>query len=104
MFIHALKFCFTVTATGVFTPGSIRRDAADLWRRIPVPVQQAYTKEYFDRVVNNMIKYSTCGVSYTAEPLSLHACISHFPLFYALFKWSWANVSNTNVSPILCDF
>jgi hypothetical protein len=101
MFICALKLCFTVTATGVFTPNSIRRDAAALWNEIPEPIQKDYTKEYFDRFIYNMIKYSTCGVSYTAEPLILHPCISHFPLFYALFKWSWANVSNMNVSPIL---
>jgi len=80
----------------VFTASSIRRDAAALWREIPEPIQRDYTKEYFDRFVNKMIKYSTCGVSYTAELL-----ITNFRLFYALFKWSWENVSNTNVSPIL---
>jgi hypothetical protein len=88
----------------VFTPSSIRRDAAALWREIPEPIQNDYTMEYFDRFVNKMIKYSTCGVSYTAESLISHACISHFPLYYALFKWSWANISNINVSPILCHF
>jgi len=84
MFICAMKLCFIVTATGVFTPSSIRRDAAALWKEIPEPIQKAYTKEYFDRFVNNMIKYSTCGVSYTAQLLILHPRISHFPLFYAL--------------------
>jgi hypothetical protein len=83
----------------VFTPNSIRRDAAALWKEIPEPIQRDYTKEYFDRSVHKMIKYSTCGVSFTAELL-----ITHFPLFYALFKWSSANVSNMNVSPILCHF
>lgn len=52
-----------VNATGVFTPSSIRRDAAALWREIPEPIQRDYTKEYFDRSVNKMIKYSTCGTT-----------------------------------------
>jgi len=52
-----------VNATGVFTPSSIRRDAAALWNEIPEPIQKDYTKEYFDRLVNNMIKYSTCGTT-----------------------------------------
>jgi hypothetical protein len=46
----------------VFTPSSIRRDAAALWNEMPEPIQKDYTKEYFDGFVNNMIKYSTCGV------------------------------------------
>jgi hypothetical protein len=58
-----LKICCCVTATGVFTPDSIRRDATALWKQIPEPVQVAYTKEYFDDLVNNMINYSTLGVS-----------------------------------------
>jgi hypothetical protein len=79
MFICALKLYSVVTATGVFTPSSIRRDAAALWNEIPEPIQKDYTKEYFDRFVNNMIKYSTYGVSYTAEPpyfTSLHFTFS----------------------------
>jgi len=104
MFICALKLCFIVTATGVFTPTSIRRDAAELWKKIPEPIQKDYKKEYFDRFVSKMIKYSTCGVSYTAEPLILHPCISHFPLLNALFKWFWANFGKKNFSPIFCHF
>ena len=100
MFICFLKLCFVVTATGVFTPSSIRRDAAALWKEIPEPIQKDYTKEYFDRFVNKMIKYSTCGVSYTAE-LSFHifhyfmqflnglgqmSVIQMFPQFYIIFR------------------
>jgi hypothetical protein len=59
-----LKTCFSVTATGIFTPSSIRRDAEALWEQIPESVQVAYTKEYFDGFVNNMIKYATSGVRY----------------------------------------
>jgi hypothetical protein len=105
MFNGALKLCLLLTATGVFTPDSIRRDAAALWNDIPEPIQKDYTKEYFDRLVYNMIKYSTCGVSYTAEPLFYtHAFhISNY-FMYVLFIWSWANVSKKNVSPVLCNF
>lgn len=50
-----------INATGVFTPSSICTDAEALWKQIPESVQLAYTKEYFDGFVNNMIKYSTSG-------------------------------------------
>jgi hypothetical protein len=63
MILCVVKLCCSVTATGVFTPSSIRRDAAALWKQIPEPVQTVYTKEYFDDFVNNMIRYSTLGVS-----------------------------------------
>jgi hypothetical protein len=53
-----------MTATGVFTPSSVRKDAEALWNQIPQSVQVAYTKEYFDGFINNMIKYSTSGVRY----------------------------------------
>jgi hypothetical protein len=66
--ICALKLCFILTATGVFTPTSIQRDAAALWKEIPEPIQKDYTKAYFDGFIKNMIKYSTCGVSYTVKP------------------------------------
>ncbi|KAJ9589699.1 hypothetical protein L9F63_017105, partial [Diploptera punctata] len=52
-----------VNATGVFTPDSIRRDAAALWGKIPEDIQQTYTKEFFDGYVENMIKYSTLGTT-----------------------------------------
>jgi hypothetical protein len=60
-----LKICFSVTATGVFTPSSVRRDAEALWNQMPKSVQVVYTKEYFDGFINSMIKYSTFGVRYS---------------------------------------
>ncbi|XP_069683949.1 D-beta-hydroxybutyrate dehydrogenase, mitochondrial-like [Periplaneta americana] len=52
-----------VNATGVFTPDSIRRDAAALWKQIPEEIQKDYTKEYFDGLVEKMIMYSTLGTT-----------------------------------------
>ncbi|XP_063218228.1 D-beta-hydroxybutyrate dehydrogenase, mitochondrial-like [Bacillus rossius redtenbacheri] len=46
------------SATGIFTPESIRRDAEALWKNIPPDVQQVYTKEFFDGIIENMIAYA----------------------------------------------
>jgi hypothetical protein len=67
-----LKICFSVIATGVFTPNSIRKTAEALWEQIPKSVQEAYTKEYFDDLVNKMIYYSTCGVRYNYCLINLY--------------------------------
>ncbi|KDR07947.1 D-beta-hydroxybutyrate dehydrogenase, mitochondrial [Zootermopsis nevadensis] len=86
-----------VNATGVFTPSSIRRDATALWKQIPEPVQAAYTKEYFDDFVNNMITYSTRGTT-DKEPVLdalIKAIVHKYPhpryqpmeLYFKLSVW-----------------
>lgn len=76
MIVCVVKLYHSVTATGVFTPSSIRRDAVALWQQIPEPVQAAYTKEYFDDFVNNMIRYSTLGVRLHHELLMTDHSVS----------------------------
>jgi hypothetical protein len=98
MFICGLKLCFTVTATGVFTPSSIRRDAAALWKEMPEPIQKDYTKEYFDRLVNNMIKYSTYGVRYTAEPL-FYTPYFHIFHYFMHFLYGLGQMSVRRIFP-----
>ncbi|XP_069683944.1 D-beta-hydroxybutyrate dehydrogenase, mitochondrial-like [Periplaneta americana] len=60
-----------VNATGIFTADAIRKEAANLWNQIPEPVQKAYTKEFYDRIISNMIKYCTVGT--TSKKLVLDA-------------------------------
>jgi hypothetical protein len=73
----------------VFTPSSIRRDAAALWKDIPEPIQKDYTKEYFDGFVNNMIKYSVCGVRYTVKPGLYVPAFCIFSCFMDPFYGLW---------------
>ena len=41
----------------------MKKEAADLWNQISEPVQQVYTKEFYDNVMKDMFKHSTMGVS-----------------------------------------
>ncbi|KAJ9580149.1 hypothetical protein L9F63_004222, partial [Diploptera punctata] len=50
-----------VNATGIFTTDVIRKQAADLWEQMSDRVKKDYTKDYYDNLINNMIKYSTVG-------------------------------------------
>ena len=59
--IHTV-ICF-ISATGIFTTDVIRKQAADLWEQMSERAKKDYTKEFYDALVNNMIKYSTVGVS-----------------------------------------
>jgi hypothetical protein len=81
-----LKICFSVTATGIFTPSSVRRDAEVLWKQIPESVQAAYTKEYFDGCINKMIKYATSGVRYSynycLNNLDERKCVKEFKVYF----------------------
>jgi hypothetical protein len=85
--VCVLKVCRSPTATGVFTPSSISRDAAALWDQIPEPVQAVYTKEYFDDYVNNMIKYSTLGVSLDQKLLNDRPISKQLHFFRAKFGY-----------------
>ena len=51
------------SATGIFTTNVIKKQAAELWEQMSQQVKKDYTKEFYDALVNNMIKYSTVGVS-----------------------------------------
>jgi hypothetical protein len=82
----------------VFTPESISRDAASLWNEIPEPIQKDYTKEYFDRLVYNMVKYSTCGVSYTAEPL-FYIHTFHIPNYFMYYLYGVGQMSVRRMFP-----
>ncbi|KAK7874254.1 hypothetical protein R5R35_006289 [Gryllus longicercus] len=50
-----------VNATDIFTPESIRRYADTLWSQMPQHVQRAYSKQYYNSVVNDMVHYATKG-------------------------------------------
>jgi hypothetical protein len=52
-----------ICISGIFTEDSIKKQAADLWNQIPEQVQKVYTKEFYDDVIEDMLKYSTIGVS-----------------------------------------
>ncbi|XP_066995763.2 D-beta-hydroxybutyrate dehydrogenase, mitochondrial [Anabrus simplex] len=52
-----------VNATGIFTPESIRKSGEELWSQIPAEVQKAYSKHYFNSLINDMIHYSTKGTT-----------------------------------------
>jgi hypothetical protein len=41
----------------------VKKEAADLWNRIPAPVQNVYSKEFYDDVMRNMLNHCTEGVS-----------------------------------------
>jgi hypothetical protein len=51
--------CFS----GIFADDLVKKQAADLWNKIPEPVQKVYTKEFYDNIIGDMLKYSTKGVS-----------------------------------------
>jgi hypothetical protein len=52
-----------ICISGLFTEDSIKKQAADLWNQIPEQVQKVYTKEFYDDIIGDMLKYSTMGVS-----------------------------------------
>lgn len=41
----------------------MKKEAAGLWNQIPEPVQEVYTKEFYDNVMRDMLKHSTLDVS-----------------------------------------
>jgi hypothetical protein len=52
-----------ICVSGIFTEESVKRQAVELWNQIPEPVQKVYTKEFYDNTIEDMLKYSTKGVS-----------------------------------------
>jgi hypothetical protein len=52
-----------ICISGLFTEDSVKKQAADLWNHIPEQVQKVYTKEFYDDIIGDMLKYSTTGVS-----------------------------------------
>jgi len=47
--------------SGIFTEDLVRKEAADLWNRIPQQVQNVYSKEFYDDVMRDMLKHCTTG-------------------------------------------
>ena len=70
-----------VNATGIFTTDVIRKQAAELWEQIPDPIKKDYTKEFYDNLVHNMIKYSTVGTTQKTPVLDAYtlALVHRFP-------------------------
>lgn len=52
-----------ICISGTFTEDSVKKQATDLWNQIPEQVQKVYTKEFYDSVIGDMLKYSTLDVS-----------------------------------------
>lgn len=52
-----------ICVSGIFTEDSVKKQATYLWNQIPEPVQEVYTKEFYDNIIGDMLKYSTKGVS-----------------------------------------
>jgi hypothetical protein len=52
-----------ICISGSFSEDSVKKQAAELWNQIPEQVQKVYTKEFYDDVIGDMVKYSTMGVS-----------------------------------------
>ncbi|XP_066995756.2 D-beta-hydroxybutyrate dehydrogenase, mitochondrial [Anabrus simplex] len=72
------------SATKIFQPDAIRSTAMDMWKKLPDDVQNSYTQNYFDSVVNNMIKSQATPTphSLNMEPVLLsmtQALLQKFP-------------------------